>query len=184
MSVDTGRMRDDVTAQVGARLRAVRREQGLSLRDVQARSALEFKASALAAYERGERVISFPRLLRLASLYGVPPGDLIPRPADDVEIDLTESGAGVPGRPLIVDARRLKSVDAPEAVVLARFVSAIRERRNDHASRFIAIRADDLQVLAAALGWAPAELGARLAELKLTAVQGEPGAALSRARGG
>ena len=44
-------------ARVGERLRAIRRQKGLSLHDVEARSTLEFKASVLGAYERGERAI-------------------------------------------------------------------------------------------------------------------------------
>src|SRR3954469_11335074 len=77
---------------VGDRLRAIRRQKGLSLHDVEARSDQEFKASVLGAYERGERAISVPRLLRLAELYRVPPDQLLPRApgAHDVEIDLTE----------------------------------------------------------------------------------------------
>jgi transcriptional regulator with XRE-family HTH domain len=50
---------------VGERLRAIRRQKGLSLHDVEARSQQEFKASVLGAYERGERAISVPRLLRI-----------------------------------------------------------------------------------------------------------------------
>ena len=76
--------------QVGERLRAIRRQKGLSLHDVEARSDQEFKASVLGAYERGERAISVPRLLRLAELYRVPPDQLLPRGAHDLEIDLTE----------------------------------------------------------------------------------------------
>ena len=61
---------------VGERLRAIRRQKGLSLHDVEARSATEFKASVLGAYERGERAISVPRLLRLSEIYDVPPDQL------------------------------------------------------------------------------------------------------------
>ena len=66
---------------VGERLRAIRRQKGLSLHDVEARSDQEFKASVLGAYERGERAISVPRLLRLAELYRVPADQLLPRAA-------------------------------------------------------------------------------------------------------
>ena len=66
---------------VGERLRAIRRQKGLSLHDVEARSDQEFKASVLGAYERGERAISVPRLLRLAEIYRVPPDQLLPRAA-------------------------------------------------------------------------------------------------------
>src|SRR5262249_56952211 len=79
---------------VGERLRAIRRQKGLSLHDVEARSNQEFKASVLGAYERGERAISVPRLLRLAELYRVPADQLLPRSTHDVEIDLTDSGGG------------------------------------------------------------------------------------------
>src|SRR3954467_10183286 len=81
---------------VGERLRAIRRQKGLSLQDVEASSAQEFKASVLGAYERGERAISVPRLQRLARFYAVPVDQLLPREdgetGSDV-LDLTESGA-------------------------------------------------------------------------------------------
>ena len=76
--------------QVGERLRAIRRQKGLSLHDVEARSDQEFKASVLGAYERGERAISVPRLLRLAELYRVPADQLLPAAGTTLEIDLTD----------------------------------------------------------------------------------------------
>ena len=79
-----------IGAQVGDRLRAIRRQKGLSLHEVEARSGQEFKASVLGAYERGERALSVPRLVRLAEIYDVPPDQLLPRD-DDVEIDLTDT---------------------------------------------------------------------------------------------
>src|SRR4029078_1109043 len=78
--------------QVGERLRAIRRQKGLSLHDVEARSTLEFKASVLGAYERGGRGISGPRLLRLAEIYEVPADQLLPREFEG-EISLVE-GSG------------------------------------------------------------------------------------------
>jgi len=42
---------------VGERLRAIRKQKGLSLQEVEAASTQEFKASVLGAYERGERSI-------------------------------------------------------------------------------------------------------------------------------
>jgi transcriptional regulator with XRE-family HTH domain len=66
------------SAGLGARLRAVRRQQRLSLHDVEVASDLEIKASVLGAYERGERAISVPRLQRLARLYKVPVAEMVP----------------------------------------------------------------------------------------------------------
>src|SRR5207248_6339779 len=74
---------------VGERLRAIRKQKGLSLQEVEGASTQEFKASVLGAYERGERAISVPRLQRLARFYNVPVDQLLPRDAS--EIDLTDS---------------------------------------------------------------------------------------------
>ena len=70
-----------LTVAIGSRLRAVRKQTGLSLQAVQATSNQEFRASVLAAYERGERAISVPRLQRLARFYNLPVDQLLP--ADD-----------------------------------------------------------------------------------------------------
>src|SRR5438270_12806224 len=122
-------MDEDVVAQnyaerVGERLRAVRKQQRLSLQAVEQASRQEFKASVLGAYERGERTISVPRLQRLARFYNVPVDQLLPKdssessPAtidlradDDQTIDVT---AGGPGRDrIIIDLTRLESLESP-----------------------------------------------------------------------
>ena len=56
---------------IGERLRWCRRSRHWSLLDVQARTAGEFKASALGAYERGERALTIDRLTRLTEVYSV-----------------------------------------------------------------------------------------------------------------
>src|SRR5208282_5371523 len=72
-------------AAVGARLRTVRRQKRLSLQAVEKASRLEFKASVLGAYERGERTISVPRLQRLAQLYRVPVDQLLPQDGGETQ---------------------------------------------------------------------------------------------------
>src|SRR5438105_11167961 len=67
---------------VGERLRAIRKQKGLSLHEVEDASTQEFKASVLGAYERGERAISVPRLQRLARFYNVPVDQLLPPPSE------------------------------------------------------------------------------------------------------
>src|SRR5205823_10867773 len=93
---------------VGERLRAIRRQKGLSLQDVEAASKQEFKASVLGAYERGERAISVPRLQRLARFYTVPVDQLLPREDADVRgdvVDLTEASPDSP-RPATLALQR------------------------------------------------------------------------------
>lgn len=149
---------------IGERLRAIRRQQGLSLHDVEARSSEEFKASVLGAYERGERALSVSRLLRLADLYDVPPDQLLPR-GHDVEIDLTSGG--VDSHALTIDLVRLNELDEPDAEVLARYAATIQLQRQDFNGRMLTIRREDVRVLAAVLGRTPEDLGARLDELGL-----------------
>ena len=77
-------------AVVGERLRSIRRQKGLSLQDVEARTGKEFKASVLGAYERGERAISVPRLMRLAEIYRCRPISSCPV-TSEVDVDLTRA---------------------------------------------------------------------------------------------
>jgi len=153
---------------VGERLRAIRRQKGLSLHDVEARSGQEFKASVLGAYERGERAISVPRLLRLAELYRVPADQLLPRAAQDVDIDLTDASlASTEG--FTIDLVRLHEIDDDDAAVIARYAATIQLQRQDFNGQMLTIRNDDLRVLAAVMGHSPEELGTRLDSLGLRA---------------
>jgi len=136
---------------VGERLRAIRRQKGLSLQDVEAGSAQEFKASVLGAYERGERAISVPRLQRLARFYAVPVDQLLPR--DDGEapdvVDLTEANLDRPS--VTIDLTRLRELDSPPAQMLVRYLQMIQVQRQDFNGRMLTIRRDDLRAIACIL---------------------------------
>jgi transcriptional regulator with XRE-family HTH domain len=148
------------------RRRQIRRQQGLSLQDVEARTGKEFKASVLGAYERGERTISVPRLMRLAAIYSIPPDQLLPR---SVEGTATDRGPGAVDDGFTVDLIRLGQVDDADARVLARYVATIQLQRQDFNGRMLTIRRDDLRVLAAVVGRTPDELVSRLDDLRLRA---------------
>lgn len=158
---------------VGERLRAIRRQKGLSLHDVEARSQLEFKASVLGAYERGERAISVPRLLRLAEIYEVPADQLLPRDGE-VDINLTETvpsaGGGIDlTSGFTIDLVRLHELDDADAQILSRYATTVQLERQDFNGRLLTVRGDDLRVLAAAMGRSVDELGARFEALGLRA---------------
>lgn len=139
------------------------------MHDVEARSGLEFKASVLGAYERGERAISVPRLLRLAEIYDVPADQLLPRDGE-MEINLTEGGAEtLEEGGFTIDLVRLHALDDPDASVLSRYAATIQLQRQDFNGRLLTIRREDLRVLAAALGRSPEDFGARLSQLGLRA---------------
>jgi transcriptional regulator with XRE-family HTH domain len=158
-------------AKVGERLRAIRRQKGLSLHDVEARSGLEFKASVLGAYERGERAISVPRLLRLAEIYEVPSDQLLPRELDgEINlVDATTNGAVDFDAGFTIDLVKLHAVEDPDAQVLSRYAATIQLERQDFNGRLLTIRREDLRVLAAVLGRSVDELGSRFEQLGLRA---------------
>ena len=63
---------------LGARLRAIRMQQHLSLHGVERKSGGKWKAVVVGSYERGDRAVSVQRLAELADFYGVPVSDLLP----------------------------------------------------------------------------------------------------------
>ena len=162
---------------VGARLREVRRQQALSLQAVEAMSGLEFRASALGAYERGERVISVPRLQRLAALYRVPIDQLLPPVGGALQPSAaagsSEGSAEQAGRSASVDLTdrvridltSLEAAPSPDRELLRRFVDLIRLQRQDFNGRVITLRSDDLRALACLLDVHPDDMPARLDEL-------------------
>jgi len=144
-------------AVVGARLRAVRRQQHLSLHDVEVASNLEFKASVLGAYERDERAISVPRLQRLAHLYRVPIAAM-------VEHDERAAPAQT-DRPMTIDLVALRQLQGPDAVLLDRYLRTIEVQRGDYNGRILTIRRSDATALASILQCPPDQVPTRLHDL-------------------
>src|SRR5689334_24599878 len=103
--------------QVGRRLRAIRRQQRLSLEEVEHRSGGKWSASAIGAYERGYRILSLTRLKELANFYGVPMSVLLG------EIDLREDGPAAQNVRVVLDLAALN--DREEAAPIARYAHAI-----------------------------------------------------------
>jgi transcriptional regulator with XRE-family HTH domain len=164
---------------VGERLRAIRRQKGLSLQEVEATSHHEFKASVLGAYERGERVISVPRLQRLAGLYGVPVDQLLPRSADSgpARADAGANGDGLRKGSLpekvTFDLRRFGTVDDPELGMVLRYLNSIMVLRQDFNGRVLTVRRDDIRAMAGLFGLDPGELVRRLEDQRLRVLAAE-----------
>jgi len=161
---------------VGQRLRSIRRQKRLSLQEVEAASTQEFKASVLGAYERGERVISVPRLQRLADFYRVPVDQLLPRDVDATAELAAQSGEVtarstlMPAWPAKVtfDLARFQTVDGdPELEMVFRYLSSIQVRRQDFNGRVLTIRADDIRAMAGLFGTDADALLRRLDDLQL-----------------
>ena len=153
--------------EVGRRLRAIRRQQGLSLEDVEERSGGRWSASAVGAYERGYRVLSLARLRELAEFYGVPMSVVVG------EVDLREQPIPVAGPPkVILDLGALEKHE--EAAPVARYAQSIALERGDFNGRVLSLRRDDLRVLGSLLGLSEPKLLERLAGWGvLSAVEGD-----------
>jgi transcriptional regulator with XRE-family HTH domain len=130
---------------VGKRLRRIRSERGWSLVDVQTMSGGEFKASVVGAYERGDRVLSISRLMRLAEVYGVDPSELL-RSTHSV------------GEP--IDLPALEAEEDPydrfraEFMLgaVTRFSTHVRSKRRAAPATELNIRQSDVATLAVVLG--------------------------------
>lgn len=145
---------------VGRRLRAIRRQKGLSLQDVEEISDFEFKASVLGAYERGERSLSLPRMHRLAAVYGVPVEQLLP------EAERTRAMAWSSGG-ITIDLEKVEHSSDQTGEIVERFLRAIQLMRQDFNGRVLTIRRSDLQILAGLLEESEEGVGEVLAELGL-----------------
>ena len=155
-------MSPNYAQRVGERLRAVRKQKGMSLQAVEAASNLEFKASVLGAYERGERAISVPRLQRLAEFYNVPVDQLLPRDAGGALAAIAGAAANetVPAEGetngartaederVTIDLTRLEAGGGPEQDLLRRYLGMIQVQRQDFNGRVLTIRAEDLRAIA------------------------------------
>lgn len=139
---------------VGANLRRIRRQQRLSLQQVEERSLGEHKAVVIGSYERGDRSITVERLAALADLYGVPVSELLP---EDPEV--ADNGAG---DRVVLDLVRLGAVPAETAGPLVRFARSLQRMRGDYNGQVLTVRASDVQTLALLYDLSGAELVALL----------------------
>jgi transcriptional regulator with XRE-family HTH domain len=133
---------------VGARLRSLRKQKGLTLQQVEVLSNKKLKGSLLAAYERGDRNISVTRLQQIARLYAVPVPELLPEdlnPTDEAE---------APPR-LSIDLQQLSSLPERQAAPLAQLVGNVQELRKEFNNAVVTIRTADLESLASAYHTTP-----------------------------
>jgi transcriptional regulator with XRE-family HTH domain len=147
-------MASDYARALGARLRSIRQQQGLSLHGVEEKSLGRWKAVVIGSYERGDRAVTVQKLAELADFYTVPISELLP--------DSLPSAAAEPPPRLVIDLERLGQVPAEKAGPLARYAAAIQAQRGDYNGRVLSIRQDDLRTLAVIYDEPPSQLADEL----------------------
>ena len=147
-------MTTDYARALGARLRSIRTQQGLSLHGVEEKSEGRWKAVVVGGHERGDRAVTVQRLAELADFYGVPVPELLPEGAP--------SAAAEPPPRLVLDLERLAQVPSERAGPLARYAATIQAQRGDYNGRVLSVRQDDLRTLAVIYDLSPSVLTEQL----------------------
>ena len=144
----------DYAKTLGARLRAIRTQQGLSLHGVEEKSRGRWKAVVVGSYERGDRAVTVQRLAELADFYGVPIHELLP---DAIVATPTEVSPRI-----VIDLEQLSTVPADQSAPLARYAATIQSQRGDYNGRVLSIRHEDLRSLAVIYDQSPGALTEQL----------------------
>ena len=168
---------------IGARLRVVRNQIGLSLHAVGGDVQPGIQGLRARSVRTGARAISVPRLQRLAKLYEIPVDQLLPPEHDTARWgapdEAEEQGDG-PGTVRLssrarhedrvaIDLGRLRASAGPESEMLRRFLKMIQLQRQDFNGHMITIRTGDLRAIACLFGITADAMSRRLDELSLRA---------------
>jgi transcriptional regulator with XRE-family HTH domain len=127
-------------AQVGARLRSIRRSRSLSLKEVEDLSQGELRAVVLGSYERGSRNLTIKRAIEIAKIYNIPVAEILSEKSASLTTALPR---------LMLDIRVLQRVIVRDSEIsakalLSQFLRKIVEDRQDWNGEIITLRESDL----------------------------------------
>jgi len=157
-------MSQEYAAALGRRLRAVRRQRGLTLQQVEEQSEGRWTVEVVGSYERARRAVTVTRLAELAEFYGLTTAELLPA------LPATTAPSG--GGRFTVDLDRLADLPTRQGGPLARYASAIQQHRGAPGGTLLTIREQDLQSLAVIYDMEPEALTAMLLHSGVLTIDG------------
>ncbi len=128
--------------EISIRLRQIRKQQNLTLKQVEIRSRGKWKAVVIGSYERGTRSLSISKAKSLCEFYGVPLSALFQ--IEGIQQVPPSEGA------LRFDLRNLRSkISQNDSLIgqLHNLLSFIARRRDDWNGEIMTIRLQDNEVL-------------------------------------
>ncbi len=128
--------------EISRRLRQIRKQQSLTLKQVEIRSRGKWKAVVIGSYERGTRSLSISKAKSLCEFYGVPLSALFQ--SEGIQQVPPSEGA------LRIDLRNLRGKipqNDPLIGQLHNLLSFIARRRDDWNGEIMSIRLQDNEVL-------------------------------------
>ena len=127
---------------ISQRLRHIRQQQGLTLKQVEIRSRGQWKAVVVGSYERGVRALSLAKAEQLCNFYGVPLSSILNEPQKG-EIGNLDLG-------LTLDLRAIRQqLNNPDRFTHQVFdvVHWIASLRNDWNGEVLSLRKSDQEIL-------------------------------------
>jgi transcriptional regulator with XRE-family HTH domain len=129
----------NASALVSARIRALRREKGWSLKEFERRSGGKIRAITLGSYERGDRSLSVETISLIAETLSVHPSELFASACRPITSDTPRH---------IYDLLKIHSLTlTPERELLLGFLKEVATNRGDWRGAVISIRDSDVATL-------------------------------------
>lgn len=128
--------------EIAARLRQIRRQQNLTLKQVEIKSRGQWKAVVVGSYERGSRTLSVLKAQQLCEFYGIPISQLF--------IETNTKSQPSPDFLWRIDLRKLRGLQSnPDQFshLIFNFLQQIVAKRDDWNGEVLTIRRSDHEIL-------------------------------------